>query len=93
MMAKTKEQKQLEAKFRNVRGNLVAAIRNNDDTKERIDDGSIFFNKEFYTKEVEGIVSLYKEYQKFPAELKSNGFVGWVGVDSWINRLRKNFGE
>ena len=93
MMAKTKEQKQLEAKFRNVRGDLVSAIRNNDDTKERIDDGSIFFNKEFYTKEVEEIVSLYKEYQKFPKELTATGFVGWVGVDNWLNRLRKNFGE
>lgn len=90
-MAKSKEQKQLEAKFREVRGSLVDAYREvqSKHTRDIIHnllqtdltnlDPKVLqaYKNNGVMRRVEQIKKLKEEFSSYPLELQINGFKGW----------------
>lgn len=92
-MAKSKEQKQLEAKFREVRGTLVDAYREVQSKHIYIRDiiyellqtdlinldpkASQVYKNNGVMRRVEQIKKLKEEFSSYPLELQINGFKGW----------------
>ena len=89
-MAKSKAQKQLEAKFRQVRGELIDAYRNieerddcniiksllnNIDTLSPIE--SIVFQQAGILKQVDKIKKIKETFSTYPLELQIKAFNGW----------------
>lgn len=90
-MAKSKEQKQLEANFREVRGALISAYRDvqSKHTRDIIHnllqtdltnlDPKVLqaYKNNGVMRRVEQIKKLKEEFSSYPLELQINGFNGW----------------
>ena len=90
-MAKSNEQKQLEAKFREVRGSLVDAYREVQTHPAReiihellqtgltnLDPKALqVYKNNGVVRRVEYIKKLKEEFSSYPLELQINGFKGW----------------
>lgn len=79
-MAKTKQQKQLEAKWRQVRGDLVHAFRNGSDHSVA---------KEYGTWYIEKREQIWLDYRALPRAWRDTAMDGWNLPDNLRQRLEE----
>ena len=83
-MAKSKQQKQQEAQWRKIRGELVDAFRNGSDEKVSWDYGPWFVDKR---------EQLWRDYQELPKAWRETAMDGWNLPDNLRGRLEQAAAE